>query len=98
MVSCYTVFTGPFHTGFKGPEPTGRPLGGYLVSRPVTKFNGQPSLPVLLVTEYCGLQKSLWPKLLVTEKSNGSFEQQENMWFTVGQFLLCPVRGQPSYK
>ena len=51
------LLSGPFHTGFKGPEPTGRPLGGYLVSSPVTKFNGQPSLPGLMVTEYYGLQK-----------------------------------------
>ena len=28
-----------------------------LASRQVTKFNGQPSLPVSLVTEYYGLQK-----------------------------------------
>ena len=53
------LLSGPFHTGFKGPELTGRPLGGYLVSRPVTKFNGQPSLPVLLVTENYGLQNAV---------------------------------------
>ena len=62
----------------------GDPPGDHLVSRPVTKFNGQPNLAVFTgyrvsqATEiYCG------QKLLVTEKTNGSFEQQEKRWFTL---------------
>ena len=80
------------------------PPGDHLVSRPVTKFSGQPSLPVywlqsitgteiyysqkLLVTEETNGQK-----LLVTEKTNDFFEQQEKRWSTLKQALIVSGQG-----
>ena len=49
------------------------PPGDHLVSRPITKFNGQPSLPVSQATETCcgqncGLQRKKWVFCTAREK------------------------------
>ena len=59
------------------------PPGDHLVSRPVTKFNGQPSLPVLLVTEYHRLQR------ITVVKIAG---YRENKWF------LCQMTSQIAFR
>ena len=53
LLSCH-LFSIPVSEDRNRPAD---PPGDHLVSRPITKFNGQPSLPVLLATEYHRLQR-----------------------------------------
>ena len=59
LLSC-PLFSIPVSKDWNRPAD---PPGDHLVSRPITKFNGQPSLPVLLVTEYHRLQRIVVAKI-----------------------------------
>ena len=40
-----------------------------------------------------GYRELLWPKLLATEKTNGSFVQQEKRWSTLKQVFIVSGQG-----
>ena len=103
-LSCAITVLPLFNTGYRGSEPTSRPTWDHLVSRPVTKFNGQPNLPVFFYwlqtnIEYHRLQrftvaKNCWLQrkqmgLLNSKRKGGPHSNKPSS---------CPFRGQPSYK